>query len=531
MKILVDTKKNRAPMENMFGIFFEDINHAADGGLYAELVRNRAFEFCNVDNPQYRPLTTWEKVENGGARVEWMIKDTDPVSRKNPHYLSLEVVRTGDKAGVRNMGYNSGISVLEGEKYLFSCYARSAGETLPMLSAAVTDAQGTELCKMEFRISRSWKKYELVLIPSRTEHCGRLQILVGGMGRIELDFVSLFPEKTFMNRPGGMRKDIAEMLADLKPKFVRFPGGCLVHDGSLNPDDRDSAYRWKNTVGDITERASRRNNWNYNQSLGIGFFEYFQFCEDIGAKPLPVLPAGHNPHGSQSVPLDEMQPWIDDALDLIEFANGSEDSRWGSLRARMGHPEPFGLEYLGIGNEEVEEDFFVRYALMHKAIEKEYPYIRIVNSAGPFSAGDAYEKGWESARKNGSGLIDEHYYQGPEWFLSNTHHYDSYRESTKVFLGEYAAKGNKWYDALAEAAYMTGLERNAEGVELACYAPLLCNAEYVNWSPDLIWFNNHQVYGTANYYVQKLFMNHLGEYMLECRAEEEPAPIPLQKGA
>lgn len=531
MKITVNTETDKAPMKDLFGIFFEDINHGADGGLYAELVRNRAFEFCNRDNPRYRPLTAWERVQEGGARVEWMIRDEDPVSRKNPHYLSLEVVRTGGRAGVRNMGYNRGISVREGEHYLFSCYARRKGEVSPLLNAAVTDAQGEELCKADFSISDRWERYEVTLTPSRTEHCGRLQILVSGPGRIELDFVSLFPEKTFMGRRGGLRRDIAEMLAQLKPRFVRFPGGSLIHGGSLNPADRDSAYRWKTTLGDITERTARRNNWDYNQSLGLGFFEYFQFCEDIGAKPIPVLPAGYSPQEEQSVPLDEMQPWIDDALDLIEFANGDKNSRWGALRASLGHPEPFGLEYLAIGNEEVAEGFFDRYRMMHRAIQRAYPNIRIINSAGPFCAGDAYEKGWESARENHSALIDEHYYQGPEWFLSNTHHYDGYREETKVFLGEYASKGNRWYNALAEAAYMTGLERNAEGVGLACYAPLLCNTDYVNWSPNLIWFDNHQVYGTANYYVQKLFMNHQGEAVLGCTAEGEMAVVSLQKGA
>ncbi len=531
MKLTVDTEKEKAPMKDLFGIFFEDINHGADGGLYAELVRNRAFEFCNQDNRQYYPLTAWERVQKGNAKVEWRIRDDDPVSKKNPHYLSLEVIRTGSKAGVRNMGYNRGISVQEGDRYFFSCYARKRRSDSLRLCVAITDAQDEKLCETNFSVTDQWERYEFTLTPSRTEDCGRLQILVNDPGCVELDFVSLFPEKTFMERRGGLRKDIAEMLAQLKPRFVRFPGGSLIHGASLNPNDRDSAYRWKTTLGDITERTSRRNNWEYNQSMGIGFFEYFQFCEDIGAKPIPVLPAGYSPQEGQSVPMDEMQSWIEDALDLIEFANGDENSKWGALRGSLGHPAPFGLEYLAIGNEESAEGFFDRYRVIHKAIQKAYPNIKIINSAGPFCAGDAYEKGWESARENKSALIDEHYYQGPEWFLANTHHYDGYREETKVFLGEYASKGNRWYNALAEAAYMTGLERNAEGVGLACYAPLLCNADYVNWSPNLIWFDNHRVYGTANYYVQKLFMNHQGEAVLECTAEGEMEEVSLQKGA
>lgn len=327
--------------------------------------------------------------------------------------------------------------------------------------------------------------------------------------------VSLFPEDTFLNRQNGLRKDIAEMIADLHPKFMRFPGGCLVHDGSLNENDRDSMYRWKKTLGPIEKRPARRNNWGYNQTLGLGYFEFFQFCEDIGAKPLPVLPGGWDPHHKRAVPVSMIKEWIDDALDLIEFANGDIDTEWGKKRADLGHPEPFFLEYIGIGNEEVGEEFFERYTYFHEAIRKKYPEIKIINTAGPCAGGIAYEMGWESAEKHGSDLIDEHYYQAPEWFIANHHHYDNYNgRTTKVFLGEYASKDDTWYNALVEASYMIGLEKNAESVGLACYAPLLCHTDYINWKPDMILYDNNRVFGTPSYYVQKLFMRNQGEQEL-----------------
>jgi alpha-L-arabinofuranosidase len=278
-------------------------------------------------------------------------------------------------------------------------------------------------------------------------------------------------------------------------------------------------YRWKNTLGDAAERPARRNNWRYNQTLGLGYYEYFQFCEDIGAKPIPVVPGGYDPHHQRIVPLEELSPWIQDALDLIEFANGDLSTEWGAMRAWLGHPEPFGLEYIGIGNEEVGEPFFERYAYFHKAIKERYPGMKIINSSGPFAAGSEYDRGWQSARRHGSDLVDEHFYQSPEWFLAHYHRYDRFQaDGPQVFLGEYASWGNTYYNALVEAAFMTGLENNAHAVGLACYAPMLCNVDYVNWKPDLIWFNNHEVYGSANYYAQKLFMHHQGDQLLAIEA-------------
>ena len=308
---------------------------------------------------------------------------------------------------------------------------------------------------------------------------------------------------------------------------MRFPGGCLVHDGSLNDHARDSMYRWKRTIGDIEGRPSWRNNWGYNQSLGLGYFEYFCFCEEIGAEPVPVLPGGFNPHKGVGVPLNALDEWVDDALDLIEFANGGGDTKWGQRRIELGHEKPFQMKYIGIGNEEVGDGFYERYPYFHKAIREKYPDIRIINTAGPFAAGESYETGWRSAKKYGSNLVDEHYYSSPEWFLANMHHYEDYDgNGPKVFLGEYASWGNTYYNALVEAAYMTHLERS-KAVAMACYAPMLCNVDYVNWKPDMLWFDNHRILKTPNYYVQKLFMENQGTDAVRFELKDLDRTIPL----
>ena len=515
--LTVDTAHPQEPLGDLFGIFFEDINHAADGGLYAEMVQNRSFEFDRIDNPQYHALYAWEKVEEG-AQVQLQIETARPYHADSPHYLVMETKGNG-RAGIANLGFGDGFYLEKGETCLFTCYARALEDRECLLSVSV---EGTECCASAAFAVRDmeWKKYELRLTAERSTTAGRLLLTLSQAGRLALDYVSLFPEKTFLGRKNGLRRDIARLLCDMKPKFMRFPGGCLVHDGSLNPSDRDSMYRWKNTLGEPENRPARRSNWGYNQTLGLGYYEYFQFCEDIGAKPLPVLPGGYDPHHQRMVPLDEMGPWIQDALDLIEFANGGTDTEWGGLRASLGHPAPFGLEYLGIGNEEVGDAFFERYVLIHRAVREKYPEIKLINTASPFAAGTEYERGWKSARENGSDLIDEHYYMAPEWFLANHHRYDSFpKDGPKVFLGEYASWGNTWYNALVEASYMTALERNAASVGLACYAPMLANVSYVNWKPDMIWFDNHRAFGTPNYYVQKLFMNHQGSRRLSVSAE------------
>ena len=517
-KITVRPDRVTGQLGDLYGIFFEDLNHAADGGLYAEMVQNRSFEFCAVDNPSYHPLMAWEKIEKKYSRMQWWIQDSHPYSRRNPHYLVCEIFETGMGAGVRNTGFTPGMYLQKGEKYRFSCLAATDGRGELPLRLVLENDEGRNLGQADIVVSNGtvWNHYEAEITAQETTTAGNLSIYIDAVGRLYLDMVSLFPQKTFMQQRNGLRADIATLLADLKPRFMRFPGGCLVHDGSINAEDRDSLYRWKNTIGVLEERPARRNNWGYNQTLGLGYYEYFCFCEEIGAKPLPVLPAGYDPHHQRKVPFDQLDEWIQEALDLISFANDDASAQWGRIRCELGHPEPFGLEYIGIGNKEVGEGFFERYPYFHKAIKEKYPDIQIIASSGPFAAGGEYEKGWNCARRNHADLVDEHYYMAPEWFLANHHRYDSFDEKDpRVFLGEYASWGNTWYNALIEASYMTGMERNSEKVGLACYAPLLCNVNYINWKPDMIWFDNHQAYGTANYYVQKLFMNHQGDDRIE----------------
>lgn len=523
MKWIIDTGKKQQPLGDLYGIFFEDLNHAADGGLYGELIQNRSFEFDPIDHPDYHHLTAWEKIEKDG-QVKLQVITGRAVSDKNPHYLAMDIQEEGVEVGIQNLGYNTGLPLRKGEKYHFTCYGKREQSLEEPVSISLRDENGQIYVSQELFFTTEWKKYELILEASVTDFSARLAITALGRGKIYLDFVSLFPEETFLNRPNGMRRDIAELLKDMHPKFMRFPGGCLVHDGALDETARDSQYRWKNTIGPLEHRPARRSNWNYNQTLGLGYYEYFQFCEDIGAQPLPVIPGGYDPHHKRYAPLDKMEPFIKDALDLIEFANGGIHTVWGAKRAECGHPEPFHLKYIGIGNEEVLEEFFIRYDLIHKAIREKYPDILIINTGSPFAEGGEYERGWANARKNQSDIVDEHYYMSPEWFLANHHRYDDFDPAgPKVFLGEYASWGNTWYNALVEASYMIGLERNAGVVALACYAPMLANVDYVNWRPDMIWFDNHQVYGSPNYYVQKLFMQNQGDYALASFKEDLPA--------
>ncbi len=508
-KITLYPDRKMHDLGDLWGIFFEDINHAADGGLYAELVRNRSFEFDKIDNWQYNPLTAWEKIGECDAEV----LNEYPLNRNNTHYLALRVGE--ETCGVKNLGFNDGMNIVKGEEYRFSFYARRNTGFDKEVKIVLTDKNTkAEIACNSLKItSCDWEKYECKLNATESGTC-ELSVLTSGKSMVYLDDVSLFPP-TFKNRENGMRRDLAQLLCDLKPKFMRFPGGCLVHDGNLDPHARNSLYRWKNTLGDVSERPARKSNWGYNQTLGLGYYEYFLFCEDIGAKPLPVLPAAYNPHHKDAVPFDELKPWIDDALDLIEFANGGEDTLWGKKRCELGHKEPFNLEYLAIGNEEVGDGFFDRYPYFHEAIKEKYPKIKLIGSSGPFPCGGEFEKGWKCARDNKSDLVDEHYYVAPEWMLANNHRYFEYdKNGPKVFLGEYASWGNTFYNALCESAYMTSMEMSGN-VALACYAPLLCNSDYVNWRPDLIWFDGKRAYGTPNYYVQQLFMQNHGDYAIE----------------
>ncbi|MDQ8738138.1 alpha-L-arabinofuranosidase C-terminal domain-containing protein [Paenibacillus sp. LHD-38] len=530
-RITVSVNKKEKALGDLFGIFFEDLNHAADGGLYAELVQNRSFEFDYTDNKEYNSLTAWNKVERGAAHVEIHVETAEPLNNNNLNYLVMEVMLPGKGAGVQNIGYNSGISLVEGETYRFSCFYRRISSYSAPIVIRLENAEGT-ICYGEGTfepVQTEWTKVELKIISKVTDKHARLSLLAQDKVSLAFDMVSLFPSNTFMGRKNGMRADIAQFIADMKPRFMRFPGGCLAHYGSTNPNDRNSMYRWKNTLGPIESRPTKSNIWKYNQTLGIGYFEYFQFCEDIGAKPLPVIAAGYDPHTRRAVPLDEMEPWIDEALDLIEFANGDTGTVWGAIRAEMGHPEPFGLEYLAIGNEEVGAEFFERFVIIHHAVREKYPEIKLIGSGGPGAAGSEYKRGWDCACSHGVDYVDEHYYQSPEWFIANMNRYDGYpADGPKVFLGEYASGDDTYNNAIVEAAYMIGMEK-APAAGLACYAPMLCNSDYVNWKPNLIWFNNHSVYGTASYYVQKLFMQHQGDSLLHIEAQRLPQPEIISK--
>lgn len=525
-KIVVRPNEVLHELGDLYGIFFEDLNHAADGGLHAEMVRNRSFEFDKIDNWNYTPLTAWEKVGNGDFEIE--VKSEYPLNRNNTHYLEMDIKE--GLCGVKNAGYNKGMCVKKGEKYIFSFYARRTRGFYEEVKIFLSEKKtGENVGETTFKIkSAEWEKYEAEIAAEKDALC-ELVLMTQGVGKVCIDMVSLFPILTFKGRKNGMRRDIAQMLCDLKPKFMRFPGGCLVHDGDLDPHSRKSLYRWKNTLGDVAERGARKSNWGYNQSLGIGYYEYFLFCEDIGAKPLPVLPAGYNPHRNDAVPIEELQPWIDDALDLIEFANGDVDTKYGAIRAKMGHEKPFGLEYLAIGNEEVGDAFFERYPYFHKAIKEKHPEIKLIGTAGPFPAGGEFEKGWKSARENGADLVDEHYYVAPEWLIANCGRYFKYdKNDPKVFLGEFASHGNTLYNALSEGCYMTAAEKSGN-VALCCYAPLLANVDYVNWRPDMIWFDSEKVYGTPNYYVQKLFMNYQGDREVQSEVTSEKTALDLME--
>ena len=513
-KLAFDPADTRENYGDLFGIFFEDINHAADGGLYAEMIRNRSFEFCGIDNRNYDNLTAWKKVEFAG-RCELEIMDEGAFCDKNPHYLRINVTTPGSDVGVLNEGFNSGLNIKKDAVYNFRIYARRKPHGDMALRVALRSEAGDIYSSQDFNVTDTWQKYEMDIISPVDDTNARLSVTVLGEGEADIDFVSLFPADTYKGRKYGLRKDIAEALEELHPAFMRFPGGCLVHDGSLNPNNRDSMYRWKNTLGPEEERPARRSNWGYNQTLGLGYYEYFLFCEDIKAKPLPVIPGGCDPHHRRYEDINNLKPWIDDALDLIEFANGDETTKWGQVRIKLGHKEPFNLEYLGVGNEEVSAPFFEREPYFVKAIREKYPDIKLIGTSGPFAKGGEFDRGFNAAVRDGMDFVDEHYYMAPEWFVANASRYADktrYKEGgPKVFLGEYATWGNDWLNALTEAAYLVEVKNNASVVGLCAYAPLLCNDAYRNWAPDMIWFNNHDLYKTPNYFVQKLFMHNCGD--------------------
>lgn len=503
-------KKGIAISPMLYGAFFEDINSGADGGLYPELVQNRSFEFLDG-------LQGWDISSIGKDDVEYSIEQSSPVSPKNPHYLHLKINKIDKGINITNYGYN-GITIKKGESYLLSLYARSSDNSVNSLVISVEDENGKVGAKAEIkRVTNKWNKFSLQVKCPQTISDGKLLIKVLQKGNVDVDMVSLYPQKTWKNRPNGLRYDLAKLIADLKPAFLRFPGGCIVEGRTMA-----TSYRWKNTIGDVSERPTIENLWGYYQSFGLGFYEYFQFCEDIGAEPIPVVNCGMacQARNGDMVSLNNLDEYIQDALDLIEFANGDVNTKWGVVRAKLGHPKPFNLKYIAIGNEQWGTDYYIRYEKFYDAIKKKYPNIQIIFAAGPSATGKIFDDAWNWARQTKKAdIIDEHYYMPPEWFLLNTERYSNYdRKGPKVFVGEYAAHGlgrrNNMEAALAEAAYLLGLEKNSDVVKMASYAPLLAKEFATQWEPTLIKFNNDTAYATPNYYVQKIFNENKGEYIL-----------------
>ena len=505
----------------MWGVFFEDINFAADGGIYAELVKNRSFEF-------ELPMTGWRTAssQNGSGRM--VPNFYSPYRQSNPHFIRIYIDPATGSFVFTNEGFR-GMGIRKDERYNFSVSARLSENSDIKMTAELITPSGEVIGKSELSgFSGSWKNQSAVIGASATEQKAQLRITLAGRGSLDVDMISLFPVDTWKGRRNGLRKDIVQMIADLKPGFVRFPGGCIVEGRNLL-----NRYQWKTTVGPVEERKMIMNRWNveigsrqapdYYQSFGLGFFEYFLLSEDLGAEPLPILNCGMSCqfNAAEVVPLEEIDPYIQDALDLIEFANGEVTTKWGGLRAEMGHPGKFNLKFIGVGNEQWDEQYIERYKIFEKALKSRHPDIKLVSGSGPYSAGRYFDYGWNELKKLSPDLVDEHYYMPPEWFLKNATRYDDYdRNGIRVFAGEYAAHGkegtepesrNTWWSALCEAAFMTGLERNAGVVNMASYAPLLAHVDAWQWRPDLIWFDNLTTIGTPNYYVQKFFSNYSGK--------------------
>ena len=529
-EMIIQAKKPGAAIQStMYGIFFEDINYAADGGLYAEMVANRSFEYPNS-------FACWDI----SGKVS--LKDDGPFD-KNPHYVRLGY--TGHQSKFTELENNGtfGIGLKQGETYRFSVWARVPEGESAKIRVELADPFNNE--EMQFFAlksitvdSKEWKKYQVEIKSTKTIQKAALRIFLEGKNAVDLEHISLFPTDTWMGRENGMRKDLAQALADLKPGIFRFPGGCIVEGTDL-----DTRYNWKNSVGPVENRPLNENRWQYTftyrhlpdyyQSYGLGFFEFFQLCEDFGAEALPVLSCGlacqfQNNDPSAHQPVEELDSFVQDALDLIEFANGATTTEWGKLRAEMGHPAPFNLKYIAIGNEQWGETYPEHLEPFVKAIRKAYPNIKIVGSAGPNSEGDQFDYLWPEMKRLGADLVDEHFYRPANWFLSQGARYDNYdRKGPKVFAGEYAChiagkKYNHFYPALLEAAFMTGLERNADIVHMATYAPLFAHVEGWQWRPDLIWFDNLDVVRTSSYYVQQLYSTYKGTNVLPLTMNGKP---------
>lgn len=523
-KIDVDATKPLVTIQpTMYGIFFEDINFAADGGLYAELIKNRSFEFEN-------PWMAWKHLPEAETRFnlvnELTIYNNSKGNPNNPKVVRVDKREADKEIGLQNEGFD-GIGIKKGEKYDFSAIARLNKGSLSLLVEIINSKNQVIGSTNVSLLSSSWTKIEGTITATETDPKCKVNVYFKGTGQLDIDMISLFPQDTWKGRKGGLRKDLVQLLADLKPSFVRFPGGCIVEGRTLA-----ERYQWKKTVGKVENRQQLVNRWNmefkhrpapdYYQTFGIGFFEYFQMCEDIGATPLPILSCGLacQFNSSETTPLEELEPFVQDALDLVEFANGGIETKWGALRAEMGHPAPFNLQAIGVGNEQWGQEYFERYEVFSKAIRAKYPTIKLVSGTGPGSKGEMFEAAEKALTVLKPDLVDEHYYDSPQWFRENAARYDNYdRNRYKIFAGEYAAQSvatvspdnkNNWECALAEAAFMTGLERNADVVYMTSYAPLFAHVNRWQWTPDLIWFDNLTSFGTANYYVQKLYANNAG---------------------
>ena len=549
-KVMKAPAGGKAISDELIGIFFEDISSSADGGLYAELVQNGSFEYSPAERDGWGAGTAWKQVRPGHSLGTLEVRKCKGIHKNNPTYMRLHTERVkeyydykGWKGfGIQNDGFE-GISVKAGEKYNLSLFMRNVSGEGKSVRVALVEPQGwgkdpkllsDTYIKVE---GNEWKKFEAVLSPDSTCQKAALQILVLDLGDLDVDMVSLMPQDTYKGH--GLRKDLAQALADLNPKFMRFPGGCVVHGGG---DGFWNTYRWKTTIGPKEQRKSLKNTWGYHQSMGLGYFEYFQFCEDLGMEPVPILPAGVSCQGTNGgwgmwptqaqdvVPMSEMDEWVAEAIDLIEWANGDPaTNKWAKMRADAGHPKPFNLKYLGIGNEEkISPEFCERFKYIYERVTKAHPEIIIVGTAGPGSHKDNpdYEAGWKLAEELGMPIIDEHYYEPNSYFLKSRQ-YDAYPRDrkTKVYLGEYAAKDKKLIDALAEGLYLLHVERNGDVVAMTSYAPLFARKNATNWNPDLIYFDNERPFLTCSYYVQQMFGQSSGQYYYgDCVSFEGDAP-------
>ena len=514
-QLQIKAQKSHRISDKLIGIFFEDISRAADGGLCAELLQNGDFEY-NGERKGWNAITAWQ-----GLTSTSVVSSENGVSQNNPHYAIL------GETPIYNIGWE-GITVKRAI-YDVSLYARCMDGKKKQLTMALVDAEDQIVAQAKLKVQGGeWNEYktQLVISDKYKGELGkdiRFAVIPKGKDRVAVDMLSLMPQDTYKGH--GLRKDLAEVIADLKPRFVRFPGGCMLHGQGL-----ENIYHWKESVGPLKDRKPAKNIWNYHQTRKLGFYEYFQWCEDMGAEPLPVLAAGVPCQNSQpnadgicgqqgGIPMAEMPQYVQDVLDLVEWANGDPStSKWAKMRADAGHPAPFNLKMVGIGNEDlISTDFEKRYLMICKALKQKHPEIEVIGTVGPFHYPSSdYIEGWKIAKENKQWIdaVDEHYYEKPGWFINHQDYYDNYdRKAPKVYLGEYAANGNNELDrALAEGIHLCNVERNADVVEMTSYAPLLCKNGYSNWNPDMIYFDNSEkIRLTESYKMQKMFGQHAGD--------------------